>query len=204
MPHPNVFRFEQHPEARAFPCTTLEAIAAMSQRLGLRVLTDWAAFLLAHNGYDFNTVTKGEPLKAPFKYVETAVYMFGVGTGFEFNDIDAVMRETTTLQRPYRALLTPIGMCSSGDLLVQITAGPQLGAIARVDHNVQLSLAPDDFERQTRRSLADPDSGAVVDLLIRLGLLIVLAPSLSGFLDLLVVEAESDGTVLNVQISAGE
>jgi hypothetical protein len=123
MPHPNVFRFEEHPEARVFPCTMPEAIAAMSRRHGIRVLTDWALFLLEHNGYDFNTVTAGKPTHAPFKYAETALYMFGVDTGFEFNDLDEVLKDGAALEDPYRRLLTPVGMCAGGNLLAQITAG---------------------------------------------------------------------------------
>ena len=40
-------------------------------------------------------------------------------------------REETRLERPYRRLLTPVGMCSSGDLIAQITAGPK----ARLDRH---------------------------------------------------------------------
>lgn len=201
MLHPNVFRFEEHPEATVFPPTTPEAVAAMSRRQGIRVLTDWAAFLLERNGYDFNTVSVGRPLRAPYKYAETALYMFGVGTGMEFNDLDEVLSEESTLERPYRRLLTPIGMCSSGDLVVQFTAGPQLGHIGMLDHNVHIYFGPDEYEKKTKRKLSDPDSGTVIDLMIKHGLLIPLAQSLQGFFDALIVEAENDGTVINVQIS---
>jgi hypothetical protein len=201
MPHPNAFRFEEHPEAHVFPRTTPEAISAMSRRHGIRVLTDWAAFLLERNGYDFNTVTVGKPLVAPYRYAETALYLFGVGTGFEFNDIDQVLSHETTLERPYRQLLTPIGMCSSGDLLVQITAGPKLGGIAMIDHNVHLYFGPDAFEKTTKRKLSDADKGTVIDLMVNHGLITPLAASLQAFFRLLIVEAESDGTVINVQIS---
>lgn len=201
MPHPNVFRFEDHPEARVFPRTTPEAIAAMSQRLGIRVLTEWATFLLTHNGYDFNTVTVGRPTQAPFNYAETALYMFGVGTGFEFNDIDEVLKDEAVLEQPYRHLLSPIGMCSGGDLLAQITTGPQLGNIVIVDHNVHIGFGPEEFEKQTRRTLSHPDTGTVISLLVGQGLLVPLADTLQDFLDQLIVEAEPDGTVINVQIS---
>ncbi len=204
MPHPNVFRFEAHPEARIFPRTTPEAIAAMSRRQGVRVLTDWAAFLLERNGYDFNTVTAGKPMRAPFKYAETALYMFGVGTGFEFNDLDEVLREETTLEQPYRRLLTPVGMCASGDLIAQITAGPMFGGIVMIDHNVHVGFAPADFEKQAKRPLSHEDTGTVIDLMTGFGLLVPLAESLQGFFDLLIVEAENDGTVINVQISQPE
>jgi hypothetical protein len=204
MPHPNVFRFEEHPEARAFPRTTPDAIAAMSRRLGIRVLTDWAAFLLEHNGYDFNTVTVGRPTHAPFKYAETALYMFGVGTGFEFNDLDEVLKDDAVLEHPYRQLLTPIGMCAGGDLIAQITVGPHLGSIVMIDHNVHGSLEPEEFEKQTRRKLSDADSGTVIDILVRRGLLIPLTETLRGFFDRLVVEADNDGTVVNVQISQAD
>jgi hypothetical protein len=204
MPHPNVFRFEEHPEARVFPRTTPEAIAAMSRRLRIRVLTDWAAFLLEHNGYDFNTVTVGRPTHVPFKYAETAMYMFGVGTGFEFNDIDEVLKDETTLERAYRQLLTPIGMCAGGDLIAQITVGPQLGNIVMIDHNVHGSLGPEEFEKQTRRKLSDADSWTVFNLLVGRGLVIPLTDTLQGFFDRLIVEADNDGTVINVQISAAD
>lgn len=204
MPHPNVFRFEEHPEARVFPRTTPEAIAAMSRRLGIRVLTDWAAFLLEHNGYDFNTVTVGRPTHTPFKYAETALYMFGVGTGFEFNDIDQVLKDEGTLERAYRHLLTPIGMCAGGDLIAQITVGPQLGNIVMIDHNVHVSLGPDEFEKQARRKLSDADSWTVFNLLVGRGLLVPLTDTLQGFFDRLIVEAANDGTVINVQISAAD
>jgi hypothetical protein len=201
MLHPNVFRFEDHPEATVFPRTTPEAIAAMSRRQGIRVLTDWAAFLLERNGYDFNTVTVGRPLRAPYKYAESALYMFGVGTGMEFNDLDEVLKEEATLERPYRQLLTPIGMCSGGDLIVQIAAGPQLGHIGMVDHNVHLYFGPAEFEKDAKRKVSDGDIGTVINLMISHGLLIPLAQSLQGFFDVLIVEAENDGTVINVQIS---
>ena len=204
MPHPNVFRFEEHPEARVFPRTTPEAIAAMSRRLGIRVLTDWAAFLLERNGYDFNTVTAGRPTHAPFKYAETALYMFGVGTGFEFNDLDEVLKDDTILDRPYRRLLTPIGMCAGGDLIAQITAGPQLGNIVMIDHNVHLSLGAAEFETQARRKLSDADTWTVINLLTGRGLLTPFSDTLQGFFDRLIVEAANDGTVINVQISQGE
>jgi hypothetical protein len=204
MPHPNVFRFEEHPEARVFPRTTPEAIAAMSRRLRVRVLTDWAAFLLEHNGYDFNTVTVGRPTQAPFKYAETAMYMFGVGTGFEFNDIDEVLKNETTLERAYRQLLTPIGMCAGGDLIAQITIGPHLGNIVMIDHNVHVGLGPEEFEKQARRKLSDADTGTVIDILVRRGLLIPLTDTLRGFFDRLIVEADNDGTVINVQISRAD
>ncbi len=204
MPHPNVFRFEEHPEARVFPRTTPEAIAAMSRRLGIRVLTDWAAFLLEHNGYDFNTVTVGRPTHAPFKYAETALYMFGVGTGFEFNDLDHVLKHETALERAYRQLLTPIGMCAGGDLIAQITVGPQLGNIVMIDHNVHVGLGPEEFEKQTRRKVSDADTWTVFNLLVGRGLLIPLTDTLQGFFDRLIVEAANDGTVINVQISHAE
>ena len=201
MPHPNVFRFEEHPEARVFPKTTPEAIAMMSRRLGIRVLTDWALFLLEHNGYDFNTVTAGKPMHASYKYAETALYMFGVGTGFEFNDLDEVLKNGAALEDPYRRLLTPVGMCAGGGLLAQIIAGPQSGSIVMIDHNVHAGLAPQAFETQTRRKLTDPDTGTVISLLIRHGLLLPLADTLQGFFDRLIVETEDDGSVVNVQIS---
>jgi len=201
MPHPNVFRFEEHPEARVFPQTTPEAIAMMSRRLGIRVLTDWALFLLEHNGYDFNTVTAGKPMHASYKYAETALYMFGVGTGFEFNDLDEVLKNGAALEDPYRRLLTPVGMCAGGGLLAQIIAGPQSGSIVMIDHNVHAGLAPQAFETQARRKLTDPDTGTVISLLIRHGLLLPLADTLQGFFDRLIVETEDDGSVVNVQIS---
>jgi len=201
MPHPNVFRFEEHPEARAFPCTTPEAIAVTSRRHGIRVLTDWALFLLEHNGYDFNTVTVGRPTHAPFKFAETALYMFGVDTGFEFNDLDEVLKAGAALEDPYRRLLTPVGMCAGGNLLAQITAGPQLGNVVMIDHNVHVGLGPQAFETQARRRLSDPDIGTVISLLIRHGLLVPLADTLQGFFERLIVEADTDGSVVNVQIS---
>lgn len=200
MPHPNVFRFGDHPEARVFPRTTPEAIAAMSRRQGVRVLTDWASFLLERNGYDFNTVTTGGPTKAPFDYAETALYMFGVATGFEFNDIDELLKDESTLEHAYRRLLTPVGMCASGDLIAQITAGPQLGNVVIINHNVHTTLTPQEFEKQAHRKLTDADTGTVIGLLIRHGLLIPLADTLQGFFDRLIVEADSDGIVVNVQI----
>ena len=201
MPHPNVFRFEEHPEARVFQHTTPEAIAVMSRRHGIRVLTDWALFLLEHNGYDFNTVTAGKPMHASYKYAETALYMFGVGTGFEFNDLDEVLNNGAALEDPYRRLLTPVGMCAGGDLLAQIIAGPQSGNIVMIDHNVHAGLAPQAFETQARRKLTDPDTGTVISLLIRHGLLLPLADTLEGFFDRLIVETDGDGSVVNVQIS---
>ena len=204
MPHPNVFRFEEHPEARVFPQTTPEAIAMMSRRLGIRVLTDWALFLLEHNGYDFNTVTAGRPMRAPFRYAETALYMFGVGTGFEFNDLDEVLKNGAALEDPYRRLLTPVGMCAGGGLLAQISAGPQSGNVVMIDHNVHVGLAPQEFEAQARRKLTDPDTGTVISLLIRHGLLVPLADTLRGFFDRLIVETDDDVAVVNVQISYPE
>jgi hypothetical protein len=201
MPHPNVFRFEEHPEARIFPRTTPEAIAATSRRHGIRVLTDWALFLLEHNGYDFNTVTAGKPMQAAFQYAETALYMFGVGTGFEFNDVDEVLKDEAVLEHSYRRLLTPVGLCAGGDLLAQITTGPRLGGIVRVDHNVHVGLGPHEFESRAR-SLSDADTGTVIDLLMRHGLIVPLADTLQGFFERLIVETDSDGTVVNVQISA--
>jgi hypothetical protein len=201
MPHPNLFRFEDHPEARVFPPTTPESIAAMSRRQGVRVPTDWAAFLLERNGYDFNTVTAGKPVRAPFNFADTAMYLFGVGTGFEFNDLDDVLSDEAVFQRPYRSLMTPIGMAAAGDLIVQVTAGPQIGNVVLFDHKVHLNFGPDEFERQAKRPLSHPDTGTVVDLMTGFGLLVPLADSLQGFFDLLIVETESDGTVTNVQIS---
>jgi hypothetical protein len=200
MPHPNAFRFEEHPEAHVFPHTTPQAIAAMSRRLGVRVLTDWAAFLLDHNGYDFNTVTVGRPMRAPFSYAETALYMFGVGTGFEFNDIDEVLKDERALEHAYRRLLTPIGMCAGGDLIAQITVGPQLGNIVIIDHKVHVGLGPREFEAHARK-LSHADTGTVINLLVGRGLLIPLADTLHGFFDQLIVEADENGTVINVQIS---
>jgi hypothetical protein len=204
MPHPNVFRFEEHPEAHVFPRTTPEAISAMSRRLGIRVLTDWASFLLERNGYDFNTVTVGRPLQAPYKFADTALYLFGIGTGFEFNDIDQVLSDETRLERAYRQLLTPIGLCAGGNLLVQITAGQTLGRVVMINHSIHVNMGPDVFERTARRKLTDADKGTVIDLMIRNDLLIPLAPSLLAFFRLLIVEADSDGTVINVQISYDE
>lgn len=202
MPHPNVFRFEEHPEARAFPHTTPEAIAAMSRRHGIRVLTDWAMFLLEHNGYDFNTVTAGKPMQAPFQYAETALYMFGVGTGFEFNDVDEVLKDEAALEHPYRRFLTPVALCAGGDLLAQITAGTRLGVVVRVDHNVHVGLGPREFESRAQRTLSDADPDTVIDLLVRYGLILPLADTLQGFFDRLIVETDDDGEVVNVQISA--
>ena len=70
-----------------------------------------------------------------------------------------------------------------------------------IDHNVHVYFGPHEFEKETRRKLSDPDTGTVIDLMIKHGLVIPLAESLQGFFDVLIVEAENDGTVINVQIA---
>ena len=112
--------------------------------------------------------------------------------------------DQTRLEHAYRQLLTPIGLCGGGDLLVQVTAGQRLGSVGMVDHNVHMTMGPEAFEQAARRKLTDADRGTVIDLMIRNELLIPLAPSLPAFFRLLVVEAERDGTVINVQISYDE
>ena len=87
---------------------------------------------------------------------------------------------------------------------MQITAGPRLGSIGMIDHNVHMSIGPEAFEAATRRNLTDADKGTVIDLMIGRDLLIPLAPSLPAFFRLLIVEAESGGKVINVQISYDE
>ena len=67
--------------------------------------------------------------------------------------------------------------------MLQITVGPQLGNIVMIDHNVHVDLGPQEFEKQARRKLSDADTGTVIDLLIRHGLLVPLAESLQGFFD---------------------
>ena len=64
-----------------------------------------------------------------------------------------------------------------------------------------VGLCPQEFEKQARRKLSDADTGTVIDILVRRGLLIPLTDSLQGFFDRLIVEAASDGSVINVQIS---
>jgi hypothetical protein len=66
---------------------------------------------------------------------------------------------------------------------------------------VHLGLGPLEFEKQARRKLSDGDTGTVIDILVRRGLLVPLADSLRGFFDRLIVETANDGTVINVQIS---
>lgn len=199
MPHPNIFRFEDHPEARVFPRTSPAAIAAMSRRQGVRVLTDWASFLLERNGYDFSTLAASYSTRAPFQSAGTALYMFGVATGFGLNDIDEVLMNETALARDYRRLLTPIGSCAGGDLLAQVTGGMQLGNIVIIDQNVHTAFPPHEFERQARRKLTD-DPGTVVNLLIRHGLVMPLADTLRDFFDRLVVDVEHDGAAVHVRI----
>jgi uncharacterized membrane protein YqgA involved in biofilm formation len=92
-------------------------------------------------------------------------------------------------------------MCASGDLIAQITAGPTLGSVVRIDHNVHVNFAPAEFEKQAKRPLSHQDTATVIHLMTGFGLLVPLAESLQGFFDLLIVEAEDDGTVINVQIS---
>jgi hypothetical protein len=73
-----------------------------------------------------------------------------------------------------------------------------------IDHNVHLSLGAAEFEKQARRKLSDADTWTVINLLIGRGLLTPFSDTLQGFFDRLIVEADNDGTVINVQISQPE
>src|SRR4051812_12598932 len=119
----NEFRFEDHPDAMKFTPVTDAAVGALAAQYGLEFSADYLAFLKAHNGVDFDQLSTAAPLAAGTETFDSVRYLFGVDTGFEYNDLRKYLATPGVWDGPFRAFAYPVAEGPGGDPIVQIFKG---------------------------------------------------------------------------------
>jgi hypothetical protein len=194
---PNTFRFEDHPNARRFAPVDPARIEALSGRLGVVFCDDYLAFLARFNGYDFDSLTAAAPWAEEHHLIDYVRYLFGIGTGFEYNDLETELGKSI-VDPAYLRLLYPIGKGPGGNPIVQIHAGALRGEIMLIDDDVLMS--PKQFEARYQKSLDSfPVDTLIPWLRDSLGAFVPVGGTLNAFLDGLLIGREDNG-VINVAI----
>jgi hypothetical protein len=133
----NEFRFEDHPDTTKFKKVEDEAISALAAEYGIEFLSDYLTFLKAHNGVNFDGLSTAAPLAPGIETFDEIRYLFGVDTGFEYNDLRVYFGIDGFWTNPLlRAFAYPVGEGPGGDPIVQIFKGSAKGKIYFVDHEV--------------------------------------------------------------------
>lgn len=83
----NEFRFEDHPDAAKFRPIADAEINDFAAKLGLEFSDEYLAFLKRHNGFDFDRLNEAAPLGPGMETFDDIGYLFGIDTGFEYNDL---------------------------------------------------------------------------------------------------------------------
>jgi hypothetical protein len=193
----NVFRFEEHPEAKTFDPIEHANVEALAQQLQVTFCSDYLAFLQRFNGYDFDSLTVAEPWAEKHHVIDYLQYVFGVETGYQYNDL-AIELKKSIIDPAYLRFVYPIGKGPGGNPIVQVHQGRSRGAVMLIDDDVQLSAAQ--FEAAYQRKL---ESFKADDILPWLrderGSFCPVGASLTEFLDGLLIGREDNG-VINVAI----
>jgi hypothetical protein len=132
----NEFRFEDHPDAIRFKPVKDKAINSLAVQHGLEFCADYLAFLKAHNGVNFDLLGKAAPLAPGIETFDSIRYLFGVDTGFQYNDLRAQLAIPGIWENPFRAFAYPVGEGPGGDPIIQIFKGRSKGKIYFVDQEV--------------------------------------------------------------------
>jgi hypothetical protein len=133
----NEFKFEDYPDAMKFTPVTEQAIGALASQFGLEFSADYMAFLKAHNGFCFDGLKGVRPLAIEaYDTIDSLRYLFGIDTGFEYNDLRVFLSNMYFWDRAFCAFAYPIGEGPGGDPIVQIFKGKAKGRIYFVDHEV--------------------------------------------------------------------
>jgi hypothetical protein len=180
----NEFRFEDHPGVMKFKAVADEAISGLAAQYGFEFSDEYRAFLKAHNGFNFDRLNKAAPLAPGTETFDSISYLFGIDTGFEYNDLRTYLALPGVWDNPFRAFAYPVAEGAGGDPVIQIFKG---------NHET----VPDAEELEEDAEASSPDQ-ALSFLIDVQGCLIEVAKSFSDFINKLVVY-DDDG-VINVSI----
>jgi SMI1 / KNR4 family (SUKH-1) len=193
----NEFRFEDHADARKFTPVTDGTIAAFASKYGFKFSADYIAFLKAHNGFEFNQLKRARPLAPGIETFDYVRYLFGIDTGFEYNDLRKHLAIPGVWDKPFRAFAYPIGDGPGGNQIIQVFKGKAKGRIYVVDH--ELFPDPDEIEEDDGIDIGAVSADkALAYMTDDRECFLEAAESFSDFLGRLVVY-DGDGTV-NVSI----
>jgi hypothetical protein len=196
----NEFRFEDHPDPIKSTPVTDEAISDLASQYGLEFSDEYRAFLKAHNGFKFDGLNNVAPLAPGIETFDYIRYLFGIDTGFEYNDLRAHLAISGVWEHPFRAFAYPVADGPGGDAIVQIFKGKAKGKIYFVDHEVLPEA--EDLEAQNLEAdgidAADPDQ-ALAFLIDEQGCFIEVAKSFSDFINKLVVYRDKDGINISIR-----
>jgi len=131
----NEFRFEDYTDAMTFKRVTDKAIKAFTAEQGIAFSPDYTAFLEAQNGFYFD-LHRAEPLAEGVETFDSIRYLFGLDTGFEYNDMRVFLAKADLWDQAFRAFCYPVAESHGGDPVVEIFKGKAKGKIYFVDHEV--------------------------------------------------------------------
>lgn len=191
----NEFRFEDHPDPVKSPPVTDEAIDQLASQYGLEFSDDYRAFLKAHNGFKFDRLNNVAPLAPDIETFDYIRYLFGIDTGFEYNDLRPYLAMEGVWDHPFSTFSYPVADGPGGDAIVQIFKGKAKGKIYFVDHEV----LPEAEELEVEGiDAADPDQ-ALAFLIDVQGCFIEVAKSFSNFVGKLVVYRDDSGVSVSIR-----
>jgi hypothetical protein len=194
-PMANEFRFEDHPDATRFKPVTDEAIGELAAQYGLEFSGEYLAFLKAHNGVDFDRLSEAAPLAPDIETFDSIRYLYGVDTGFQYNDLRAYLAIPGVWDNPFCALAYPVGEGPGGDPIIQIYKGNSKGKIYFVDHEV----FPDASELENEGiDVRNPDLALAFMIDVQ-GCFIEVAKSFSDFIKKLVVYDMDGRTQISIR-----
>lgn len=189
----NEFRFEDYPDAMTFNRVSDETIAAFAAEQGIALSSDYTAFLKSQNGFYFD-LDEALPLAPGIETFDQLRYLWGVDTGFEYNDMRVFLAKAGLWDKAFRAFCYPVAESPGGDPIVEIFKGKAKGKIYFVDHEV-LPEIDELVDAEVDVDNADDVLAYLIDVQ---GCFIEVATSFSSFLGKLVVY-DSGGNV-NVSI----
>ena len=111
----NEFRFEDHPDPIKSTPVTDEAISDLASQYGLEFSDEYRAFLKAHNGFKFDRLNDVGPLAPGVETFDYIRYLFGIDTGFEYNDLRAYLAIPGVWEHPFSAFAYPVADGPGGD-----------------------------------------------------------------------------------------
>jgi hypothetical protein len=191
----NEFRFEDHPGTMKFKPVADAAIGELAAQYGLEFSDQYLAFLKAHNGFNFDRLIKAAPLAPGIETFDFVRYLFGVDTGFEYNNLRPYLAMPGVWDDPLRAFAYPVAEGPGGDPIVQIFKGKARGKIYFVDHEV----FPDAEELEAEGIDASSPDRALSFLIDVQGCFIEVARSFSDFINKLVVYDDDGGVHVSIR-----
>jgi hypothetical protein len=192
----NEFRFEDHADAMKFTPVTDEAISELAAQYGLEFSDEYREFLKTHNGVDCGHLSKVAPLAPGIETFDSIGYLYGVDTGFEYNDLRAYLAIAGVWDNPFRALAYPVGEGAGGDPIIQIFKGNAKGKIYFVDHEVFPDA--DELAGEGIDVAANPDQALAFMVDVQ-GCFIEVAKSFSDFVHKLVVYDDDGRTQMTIR-----